>query len=361
MGWAAVWCAVAGSAGSSIGKALQKLATQTLPRLSLSAPVLRQYLLSRLWVGGVAADVAGALLMAIAVALAPVSLVQPVQGSGLAILAVFSHFYLGETLNIRGWTAVALACAGTIGMGLSSEQAQQAEGASVDGWRAFLFLIVLVFGLVASDVWLRGRRRIHDRRHHDLPLGPTKGQSAADVVLEVVTGTQAGTCFGLSAVVCRVGFVLHQRGHSVLCVPAGFICSAGLSGSGFLLQTRGLKDGRAVAVSTSAAVASIMAGILMGMTVLGEQLPVSWRLRMARVASCLCILGAVLLLVMADSALKWQQLPDRLQRMLRKRSQDRKVMEKHLTASRARSFSSFIPLVPPPPINTASLKSGPVN
>lgn len=40
-----------------------------------------------------------------------------------------------------------------------------------------------------------------------------------------------------------------------------------------LKQTKGLKHGRAVVVSTCAAVASIVAGVLSGMFALGEHLP----------------------------------------------------------------------------------------
>jgi uncharacterized protein (DUF486 family) len=44
-----------------------------------------------------------------------VSVVQPVAGCGLAILCVFSHFYLKEVMNGLDWIAITLAGVGTIG------------------------------------------------------------------------------------------------------------------------------------------------------------------------------------------------------------------------------------------------------
>ena len=77
---------------------MQKEATGSLPRFSLDANILRQYLRSRQWLIGLAADLGGALFMIAAYALAPVSLVQPVSGVGLVVLAVFSHFWLKARL-----------------------------------------------------------------------------------------------------------------------------------------------------------------------------------------------------------------------------------------------------------------------
>lgn len=46
------------------------------------------------------------------------------------------------------------------------------------------------------------------------------------------------------------------------------------------MQTRGLKHGRAIIVSTCAAVASILTGVLAGMLALGERLPSAPKARM---------------------------------------------------------------------------------
>jgi len=44
-----------------------------------------------------------------------VSVVQPVSGCGMAVMAVFSHLYLKEPMSSKDWVGVALAAAGTLG------------------------------------------------------------------------------------------------------------------------------------------------------------------------------------------------------------------------------------------------------
>ena len=71
---------------------------------------------------------------------------------------------------------------------------------------------------------------------------------------------QAGACFGLSAAACRTGFVLSEGAGSAVWIVIGIAFSAILTSSGFVIQTRGLKDGNTVVVCTCAAVSSMVSG-----------------------------------------------------------------------------------------------------
>ncbi|GIL83831.1 hypothetical protein Vretifemale_12543, partial [Volvox reticuliferus] len=80
--------------------------------------------------------------------------------------------------------------------------------------------------------------------------------AAADAVL---CGLEAGACFGFSAAACRTGFILAVK-LSVVWIPLGLAASVGLTSSGFLLQTRGLKAGNTVVVCVAAATSSMICG-----------------------------------------------------------------------------------------------------
>ncbi|GJP33588.1 hypothetical protein CLOM_g18111 [Closterium sp. NIES-68] len=145
--WAAVIAAVAASSGNNIGKVLQKQATRSLPRLTLESKVVWTYLLSPLWVTGLIIDVGGGLLMLQAVASAPVSIVQPVSTSGLALMALFSHVYLHEPMRLADWTGILLCILGTVAVGVSSENplpSAPPPQLSLRHLMAFVFWVVLL-------------------------------------------------------------------------------------------------------------------------------------------------------------------------------------------------------------------------
>lgn len=119
--WESICLTLAATAGNNIGKVLQKKGTVILPPLSFKLKVIRAYASNKAWILGFLMDIFGALLMLKALSLAPVSVIQPVSGCGLAVLSIFSHFYLKEAMNAIDWLGIGLAGFGTIGNGLVLE------------------------------------------------------------------------------------------------------------------------------------------------------------------------------------------------------------------------------------------------
>ena len=108
-------------------------------------------------------------------------------------------------------------------------------------------------------------------------LGSFKGGHSAGAASgrmdEVMAGLQAGTCFSLSALACKIGFILGAQYHTRLLILVGIGASAGLTGAGLVCQTRGLKDGNSVVVCTCGNVAQMVTAVIFGVVVLGESLP----------------------------------------------------------------------------------------
>ncbi|XP_014622016.1 probable magnesium transporter NIPA9 isoform X2 [Glycine soja] len=271
--WESVVLTVAATAGNNIGKILQKKGTIILPPLSFKLKVIRSYALNKTWVVGFLMDILGALLMLRALSLAPVSVIQPVSGCGLAILSIFSHFYLKEVMNAVDWVGITLAGFGTIGVGAGGEE-QEVVALSIFHIPGLAFVVFILFILLSG--WLRICKC--QRREQEMV--------EYDVVEEVIYGLESGILFGMSSVISKMGFLFLEQGFPKLLVPMCIMISVCCSGTGFYYQTRGLKHGRAIVVSTCAAVASILTGVLAGMLALGERLPSEPKARLALLLGC---------------------------------------------------------------------------
>lgn len=299
--WESIFLTVAATAGNNIGKVLQKKGTLILPPLSFKLKVLRAYASNKAWIIGLLMDLLGAVLMLQALSQAPVSVIQPVSGCGLAILSVFSHFYLKERMNIIDWLGITLAAIGTIGVGAGGEE-QEASSISIFHLPWVAFIVAILFVLLNG--WLRIYRR--QRREQEL--------MQSEVVEEIIYGLESGILFGIASVISKMGFVFLEQGYSKLVVPACISISMCCSGTGFFYQTRGLKHGRAIVVSTCAAVASIVTGVLAGMVALGERLPSAPMARLSLLLGWVCILLGVVLLVTSTRLVRY--LPRPLRRFM---------------------------------------------
>ena len=209
---AGVLIAVLAALSVNLGKVMQKRGTQDLPVLQFKSSILRSYLSNGWWLVGVVLDVAGALLTMFSLSLAPVSIVQPVLGCGLAFVAIFSHLLTSDRMGIWDWSACGACMLGTIGIGLTT-----ADDGEVEAVVSMLVALplVLFFGLtgVVSDMLYRWRL-LH---------------------AEASWSICAGICFGLSASSARCGMVLAQAWGSIATF-GGLVGSIVLTSCGFVAQ-----------------------------------------------------------------------------------------------------------------------------
>ncbi|KAF8037445.1 hypothetical protein BT93_B0365 [Corymbia citriodora subsp. variegata] len=221
--WESICLTLVATAGNNIGKVLQKKGTVILPPLSFKLKVIRAYALNRDWAVGFLMDIFGALLMLIALSQAPVSVIQPVSGCGLAILSVFSHFYLKEVMNAVDWMGITLAGIGTIGVGAGGEE-QVASAISILHLPWLAFIVAVLFVLLNG--WLRIFRR-HRREQEMMEY---------EVVEEIIYGLESGILFGMASVVSKMGFLFMEQGFSRMLVPVCIGISISCSGTGFFYQ-----------------------------------------------------------------------------------------------------------------------------
>lgn len=106
--------AFAGYSMLNIGQAGQKIGLSMRHRRRVAGWLL--------WTGATAATSLSVLLVLSAISIGSVALVGAMSGTGLAALAVFSHFVMGERLTWREVAAIAAIIAGAVAMGLTAPE-----------------------------------------------------------------------------------------------------------------------------------------------------------------------------------------------------------------------------------------------
>lgn len=191
-------------------------AANTLPPLEIRRPVQSARLLvaSRRWLAGFAAEIAGWGLFVLALALAPLALVQAASAGGIGILAVFvSRFKLarlsaseraGVGLSVAGLALLGVSLAGGAGsggeaswakLGLRFAGSAAAAAAAVGVGRRFL-AAGAAFGVATGVAFAAG----------DVA---TKATVAGDLILAPVLIA----CYGAGTMLLQTGF---QRGRALV-------------------------------------------------------------------------------------------------------------------------------------------------
>ena len=283
----AITLTVLSACAINVGKGIQKKASKSLPKLSLAS--LRSYLTDPNWRRGLELDVIGGAGMLLALSIAPMSVVQPASASGVAILAVVSHAYLGESLTLREWKGVA-----SCGFGIAVLSKFARGGGETRALGAFRLMVAigLGFACLATPSVISHRFR------------SGASASAAKRYELIKIGAQCGTCFALSAfsVKAAMGFLYAWRLFSA---PIAFGVSGTLTAMGLYFQTAGFReagDVSIVVVCVAGNVAQMFVAALYGLIILSEPLPETIPAFIGWIMSWVFITYGVVALSGADSA-----------------------------------------------------------
>jgi drug/metabolite transporter (DMT)-like permease len=213
-------------------------------------------------------------LHVVALALAPLSIVQAVLSGGLVFLAVFAERFFGFHLGRRQWVGVTITAAGLVVIGLTGGGANDPERASLAA------LIAVEGGILAIGAALL---RVSTRRH---VLLRAEG---------LLLGAAAGALFGVSDVAIK--YVTQATPGPLLGWLSPWALTALIAGViSFYVSARSLQIGQAVEVIALTSVAANLVAILGGIVVFYDPIGSGAHGITARLlAFCLVIAGAALM------------------------------------------------------------------
>ena len=258
---------LASSCALNVGYLLEHGAVSKLPALSLRSPLtsLRRLLGSRRWVIGFAIESVGWALFVLALALAPLSIVQATAAGGIGILALLVSRVTHVPLSRHEWLGVLIAVAGLILLGISLAGGH-GEGGGASYLSVGLWIGASAVAAVVSVQLLSGR------------IGAAPAY-----------GVAAGLLFAAGDIATK-GAVDAADSH--LAFIAALIAAYAF---GTLVLQTGFQHGSAL---TTAGIATLLTNalpIVAGMTIFGEPLPEGW-LGAVRIAAFACVvIGAVFL------------------------------------------------------------------
>ncbi len=275
--WIAILLSILGTTCMDSGLVLWKKAAVNLPKIQLgfNPQTLWAFLTSRLWMLGFGIVITGWSLYLIAVANAPISIIQPALGFGLVILALFSVFYLKEQVKPREWVAVAMMILGIALLGLSTDPSE-AEQVALQGY--LLLMVSIVVGLIILLFILLQKYLVPNMN------------------LEVVLGIATGLVMGLAALYTKAFFNCLDGGDSLLAFAFFLPLVIAANFVGIAIMQSGFQRGKALIVVSLSAVINKIVAIIGAMISMGEHLPEDPLLATGRIFAFVFILfGTVLL------------------------------------------------------------------
>lgn len=189
----------------------------------------------------------------LALALAPMSIVQVVLAGGLVLLAVMADRLFGFSVGKRQWVGL---IAMAVGLGLITVTQPPVEGshssysvAAMAGFEGGLLVLAALLVVVPRAVGIRAG-------WHGMALGAA-----------------SGVLFGVSDVALKALLGLVDLHDPLRLVSPWALIAIAASVSAFYASARGLQDGDAVSVIAITGTAANIVGILGGIVVFGDPMP----------------------------------------------------------------------------------------
>jgi drug/metabolite transporter (DMT)-like permease len=263
----AVAVALLATTAYHLGLILEKRALARLPAIDArhAASLLRILLTAPAWLAGFCLMLCGFGLQVVALTLAPVSVVQPVLGSGVVILLVLSRIVLRETLG-RLELGCVLAMAGAIvvialsATGSAGHVGHQTSGLLLAAVAVPAILVALGLGASALRPDPAGRHR-----------APANGVSYA-VASGLLYGVATLAIKGLSGTIAHHGALSARLLLAVAGSPYPYV-TVGCSAIGMLIFQTGLQRCRVSIVGPVSNISGSVFFIVAGTWLFGERLP----------------------------------------------------------------------------------------
>jgi uncharacterized membrane protein len=242
------------------GFVLEKRALRDLPPLSMRriGRLVRLLATSRAWLAGFLVMGMGMACQVVVMSLVPLSVAQPIQLAGLALLVVFSAVFLGERTTQREWAGLGVLAVSLVLVFLSMEPTRLGLHAGTG----------VMFSVIGGTVLLGVAAFVTAARSGARAGRPTPG---------LLYGAASGLLYGAAGLQTKgvSGFLAEDAHHFVgrtLTSPYPYLYLV-LSGAGLLLFQTALQRGRAsIVVPVSSVVGSVYT-VLAGTAVFGEPLP----------------------------------------------------------------------------------------
>jgi drug/metabolite transporter (DMT)-like permease len=244
----ALGCAIA----TQLGFLYKHRGANEAPQVDIRHPLAsgKSLFLSKWFAVGMGIACGAWLLHVVALALAPMSVVQAVLSTGVVMLAVLAERIFGFNVGPRQWAGVAMTATGLLLLIVTLPAANGAHSAySLAG------MISFEAGMLAIGFLLISGPRLGAPDHHH----------------GIMLGAAAGTLFGVSDVAIKALTGLGGVG-SVLLSPWLAIALIA-SVVAFYASARGMQDGDAVPVIAATSTAANVSCILGGIVVFGDPMP----------------------------------------------------------------------------------------